>query len=185
MYCRGELALLGSHNKQLLSYMESGYAQWLHGTGEEHARLAEQLRAARARLAELEGELPRGAELVGQYEERVGALRMQLATVNTSVATALTEAARSESRSLLESQVSTRILGRRMAPIPPFLIPNRVSHGFTQDPSTDRAPLPLQAAHAAQLQARDAEMSARFAQSDARLAEIMRDESRSGERPPL
>ena len=31
---------------------------------------------------------------------------------------------------------STRILGRRMAPFTPFLIPNRVPHGFTQDPST-------------------------------------------------
>ena len=35
------------------------------------------------------------------------------------------------------AQVSTRILGRRTAPSPPFLIPNRVPHGFTQDPSTD------------------------------------------------
>ena len=34
---------------------------------------------------------------------------------------------------------STRILGRRTAPFPPFLIPSRVPHGFTQDPSTDRA----------------------------------------------
>ena len=34
---------------------------------------------------------------------------------------------------------STRILGRRTAPFPPFLIPNHVPHGFTQDPSTDRA----------------------------------------------
>ena len=33
-------------------------------------------------------------------------------------------------------QVSTRILGRRTAPFPPFLIYNRVPHGFTQDPST-------------------------------------------------
>ena len=34
-------------------------------------------------------------------------------------------------------QVSTRILGRRTATFPPFLIPSRVPHGFTQDPSTD------------------------------------------------
>ena len=27
--------------------------------------------------------------------------------------------------------VSTGILGRRMAPFPPFLIPHRVPHGFT------------------------------------------------------
>ena len=40
-----------------------------------------------------------------------------------------------------DRQVSTRILGRRTAPVPPFLIPNRVPHGFTQDPSTDRAHL--------------------------------------------
>ena len=38
------------------------------------------------------------------------------------------------------SQVSTRILGRRTAPCPPFLIPTRVPRGFTQDPSTDRPP---------------------------------------------
>ena len=31
---------------------------------------------------------------------------------------------------------STRILGRRMAPFPTFLIPNRVPHDLTQDPST-------------------------------------------------
>ena len=37
-------------------------------------------------------------------------------------------------------KVSTRILGRCTAPFPPFLIPNRVPHGFTQDPSTDRRP---------------------------------------------
>ena len=36
---------------------------------------------------------------------------------------------------------STRILGRRTAPFPPFLIPSRVPHGFTQDPSTDRVVL--------------------------------------------
>ena len=35
------------------------------------------------------------------------------------------------------AQVSTRILGRRMAPFPLFLIPHHVPHGFTQDPSTD------------------------------------------------
>ena len=28
-------------------------------------------------------------------------------------------------------QVSTRVLGRRTEPFPPFLSPNRVSHGFT------------------------------------------------------
>ena len=28
-----------------------------------------------------------------------------------------------------------------MAPFPPLLIPSRVPHGFTQDPSTDRARL--------------------------------------------
>ena len=39
-----------------------------------------------------------------------------------------------------QPQVSTRILGRRTAPFPPFLIPHRVPHGFTQDPSTDRPP---------------------------------------------
>ena len=33
-------------------------------------------------------------------------------------------------------QVSTRILGRRTAPLPPFLISNRVPHGFAQDLST-------------------------------------------------
>ena len=33
--------------------------------------------------------------------------------------------------------VSTRILGSCTAPFPPFLIPHRVPHGFTQDPSTD------------------------------------------------
>ena len=32
---------------------------------------------------------------------------------------------------------STRILGRRTPPFPPFLLPNRVPHGFTQYPSTD------------------------------------------------
>ena len=32
--------------------------------------------------------------------------------------------------------LSSRILGRRTARIPPFLIPNRAPHGFTQDPST-------------------------------------------------
>ena len=26
-------------------------------------------------------------------------------------------------------------------PVPPFLIPNRVPHGFTQDPSTDLIPV--------------------------------------------
>ena len=31
-------------------------------------------------------------------------------------------------------QVSTRILGRRTAPFPPFLTPCRVPHGSTQDP---------------------------------------------------
>ena len=41
-------------------------------------------------------------------------------------------------------QVSTRILGRRTAPCPPFLIPNRVPHGVTQDPSSDRAPATFQ-----------------------------------------
>ena len=37
------------------------------------------------------------------------------------------------------AQVSTRILGRRTAPFPPFLIDNRVPRGFYQDPinSTD------------------------------------------------
>ena len=30
--------------------------------------------------------------------------------------------------------ISTRILGRRAAPFPPFRITNRVPHGFTQDP---------------------------------------------------
>ena len=35
-------------------------------------------------------------------------------------------------------EVSTRILGRRTAPLPPFLISKRVPHGFTQDPGTDR-----------------------------------------------
>ena len=30
-----------------------------------------------------------------------------------------------------EEQVSTRVLGRCTAPFPPFLIPNRVPHGFT------------------------------------------------------
>ena len=33
-------------------------------------------------------------------------------------------------------------MGRRTAPFPPFLIPNRVPHGFTQDPSTDYHPSP-------------------------------------------
>ena len=42
--------------------------------------------------------------------------------------------------SALNAQVSTRILGRRTAPCPPFLIPTRVPRGFTQDPSTDCAP---------------------------------------------
>ena len=37
-------------------------------------------------------------------------------------------------------EVSTRILGRRMAPFPPFLIPDRVPLGFTQDPSTEVRP---------------------------------------------
>ena len=36
-------------------------------------------------------------------------------------------------RRVLLQAVSTRILGRRTAPFPPFLIPNRVPHGFTQD----------------------------------------------------
>ena len=35
---------------------------------------------------------------------------------------------------------STRILGRRTAPFPPFRIPHRAPRGFTQDPSTDRIP---------------------------------------------
>ena len=35
------------------------------------------------------------------------------------------------------SSVSTRILGRRTASFTPFLIPNRVPHDVTQDPSTD------------------------------------------------
>ena len=30
-----------------------------------------------------------------------------------------------------QAEVSTRILGRRTAPLPPFRIPNRVPHGFT------------------------------------------------------
>ena len=38
-------------------------------------------------------------------------------------------------------QVSTRILGRRTAPFPPFLISNRVPHGLSQDSSTDRGHL--------------------------------------------
>ena len=33
---------------------------------------------------------------------------------------------------------STRILGRRTAPIPSLRIPNRVPHGFTQGPSTEQ-----------------------------------------------
>ena len=33
--------------------------------------------------------------------------------------------------------ISTRILGRRTAPFPTFLITNRAPHGFTQDPSTN------------------------------------------------
>ena len=37
-------------------------------------------------------------------------------------------------RCRVADQVSTRILGRRTAPFPAFLVPNRVPHGFTQDP---------------------------------------------------
>ena len=37
-----------------------------------------------------------------------------------------------------EPETSTRILGRRTAPFPAFLIPYRVPHGFTQYPSTDQ-----------------------------------------------
>ena len=51
-------------------------------------------------------------------------------------------------------QVSTTILGRRMAPFLPFLIPNRVPHGFAQDPSTN---LVLPAAHYVQLVGHHAE----------------------------
>ena len=48
---------------------------------------------------------------------------------------------RSSSRTLPRTmQVSTRILGRRTAPFPPFLIPDRVPRGVTQDSSTDVAP---------------------------------------------
>ena len=36
-------------------------------------------------------------------------------------------------------QVSTRILGRRMVPFVPLLVPCRVPRGFTQDPSTDKS----------------------------------------------
>ena len=39
--------------------------------------------------------------------------------------------------SLNSLKVSTRILGRRTAPYPPFLVPYRVPYGFTRDPSTD------------------------------------------------
>ena len=39
----------------------------------------------------------------------------------------------------VQEEVSTRILGRRTAPFPPFLISERVPHGFTQDPGTDRS----------------------------------------------
>ena len=35
--------------------------------------------------------------------------------------------------------ISARVLGRRTAPFSPFLIPNRVPHGFTHDPSTDHS----------------------------------------------
>ena len=37
-----------------------------------------------------------------------------------------------------QQKASTRILGRRTAPVPPFLIYNRVPYGFTQDPGTGR-----------------------------------------------
>ena len=43
-----------------------------------------------------------------------------------------------------DRQVSTRILGRRTAPFPPYLIPNRVPHCFTQEPSTDLNSSPSQ-----------------------------------------
>ena len=40
----------------------------------------------------------------------------------------------------INQEVSTRILGRRTAPFPPFFIPSHVPRGITQDPSTDRPP---------------------------------------------
>ena len=46
---------------------------------------------------------------------------------------------RSRPRHSVRGQISTRMLGRRTAPFPPFIIPYRVPHGLTQDPSTDRA----------------------------------------------
>ena len=41
------------------------------------------------------------------------------------------ELARAEEEEDAIEEVSTRILGRRTAPFPPFLIPYRVPHGFT------------------------------------------------------
>ena len=44
---------------------------------------------------------------------------------------------RALSRCWLAKSVSTGILGRRTAPFPPFISPNREPHGFIQDSSTD------------------------------------------------
>ena len=46
-------------------------------------------------------------------------------------------------RGAREVHPSTRMLGRRAAPVPPFLIPNRVPHGSTQYPSTNPKRVPL------------------------------------------
>ena len=81
----------------------------------------------RAQLAE---EKQRAAVLSANME----ALSQQLAQTQAQLAEAQAEGAAVAERL---AQVSSRILGRRTVPFPPFLIPYRVPHGFTQDPSTD------------------------------------------------
>ena len=56
---------------------------------------------------------------------------------NTTKPTKLNIHTRRMFSSRIMTPASTRKLGRRMAPVPPFLIPYRIPHGFTQDPSTD------------------------------------------------
>jgi hypothetical protein len=106
---RRELVRHTEQNQELRTFIGRGYADWLHKTATERAELEAEYAAVKGRLADLEGALPRGLDLIDSYDSRVGKLRAQLADVNASVAAALNAAAEGETRATMAEENAAEV----------------------------------------------------------------------------
>jgi hypothetical protein len=104
-----ELSRHVKQNSELRGYISDGHAKFLHKSAAERAELEAEYEVTMARLAELEGAMPRALDRTDMYETRVSKLRTQLAEVNATVATALQAGAEGETRAAMAEENTMQI----------------------------------------------------------------------------